>query len=351
MYLTNYHFYHSKNYLYSKPIKGLQGCGLEYRFGFNGKENDSEVDGQQDYGFRIYDKRLGRFKSVDPLTEDYPMITPYQFASNRPIDGIDFDGLEYIKYRSWLQDYNKGGVCAIFANVTANTVIAAVNGVTGMAIGTKRAAVYAYKLAVGKADLQSDARKLYNGVSSSVSNYLNKPTSEQLRLAGQFITSPESYGAAVGFLSLGGGRFAFGGSLSKVSESIIKTFSKGGTKLVSSAMLEEFPKSLTIGDPLGTFISPSAEIDALLSRGLTRIEIAKKLGIENPNFLKGDLIRVDISPEALKKINLRVTTGNEPGANNLFIRGGKTIGGVAEAVVDGIPKKLNGVSQTKVNTN
>ncbi len=66
MHLTNFHFYNTKNYLYSKPIKGLQGCGLEYRFGFNGKENDSEVDGQQDYGFRIYDKRLGRFKSVHP---------------------------------------------------------------------------------------------------------------------------------------------------------------------------------------------------------------------------------------------------------------------------------------------
>jgi hypothetical protein len=34
---------------------------------------------------------------VDPITSDYPELTPYQFASNRPIDGIDFDGLEYMK--------------------------------------------------------------------------------------------------------------------------------------------------------------------------------------------------------------------------------------------------------------
>jgi len=69
-----------------------------YRYGFNGKENDNEVKGegnQQDYGERIYDPRLGRFLSVDPLTDDYPELTPYQFASNRPIDGIDLDGLEY----------------------------------------------------------------------------------------------------------------------------------------------------------------------------------------------------------------------------------------------------------------
>jgi len=32
---------------------------------------------------------------VDPLTKKYPELTPYQFASNRPIDGIDLDGLEH----------------------------------------------------------------------------------------------------------------------------------------------------------------------------------------------------------------------------------------------------------------
>jgi len=75
--------------------------GSGYRYGFNGKENDKEVKGegnQQDYGMRIYDTRLGRFLSVDPLTRNYPMLTPYQFSSNRPIDGIDMDGLEYITF-------------------------------------------------------------------------------------------------------------------------------------------------------------------------------------------------------------------------------------------------------------
>ncbi len=70
----------------------------QYRYGFNGKENDNDVKSegnQQDYGMRIYDTRLGRFLSVDPLTPKYPELTPYQFASNRPIDGIDQDGLEF----------------------------------------------------------------------------------------------------------------------------------------------------------------------------------------------------------------------------------------------------------------
>ena len=77
---------------------GEYGTAGRYRYGFNGKENDNEVKGvgnQQDYGMRIYDPRLGKFLSVDPITKQYPELTPYQFASNRPIDGIDRDGLEY----------------------------------------------------------------------------------------------------------------------------------------------------------------------------------------------------------------------------------------------------------------
>jgi RHS repeat-associated protein len=68
-----------------------------YRYGFNGKENDNEVKGagnQQDYGMRIYDPRLGRFLSVDPIAREYPMLSTYHFAGNRPIVAIDLDGLE-----------------------------------------------------------------------------------------------------------------------------------------------------------------------------------------------------------------------------------------------------------------
>ncbi len=75
--------------------------GREYgalgRFGFNGKEQDSEVSGegnQYDYGFRIYDPRLVRFKSVDPLAVDYPWYSPYHFAGNNPIMFVDLDGAE-----------------------------------------------------------------------------------------------------------------------------------------------------------------------------------------------------------------------------------------------------------------
>jgi RHS repeat-associated protein len=68
-----------------------------YRYGFNGKENDNDVKGegnQQDYGMRIYDSRLGKFLSVDPLQKKFPELSTYQFASNKPINSIDLDGME-----------------------------------------------------------------------------------------------------------------------------------------------------------------------------------------------------------------------------------------------------------------
>ena len=72
-------------------------AAIGYRYGFNGKENDNEVKGegnQQDYGMRVYDPRIAKFLSVDPITKDYPSLTPYQFASNNPTTLIDLDGLE-----------------------------------------------------------------------------------------------------------------------------------------------------------------------------------------------------------------------------------------------------------------
>ncbi|OFY54559.1 MAG: hypothetical protein A2W93_09590 [Bacteroidetes bacterium GWF2_43_63] len=87
----------------SRSQSGLQRRGY-HRFGFNGKENDNEVKGtgnQQDYGMRIYDPRLGRFLSADPLIvqgQEYPWYSPYQFAGNKPIYALDLDGLEELPY-------------------------------------------------------------------------------------------------------------------------------------------------------------------------------------------------------------------------------------------------------------
>lgn len=49
----------------------------------------------QDYGMRWYDPEGSvRFLSVDPLSDKFPMLAPYQYASLNPISNIDLDGLE-----------------------------------------------------------------------------------------------------------------------------------------------------------------------------------------------------------------------------------------------------------------
>jgi RHS repeat-associated protein len=69
----------------------------DYKFGFNGKEMDKEISGignSYDYGARIYDSRLGRLLSVDPLFRGFPWNSTYAYAENDVIRCIDVDGLE-----------------------------------------------------------------------------------------------------------------------------------------------------------------------------------------------------------------------------------------------------------------
>jgi RHS repeat-associated protein len=75
--------------------------GNEYRYGFNGKEADSqgdEIGGDPSYDFeeRIYSPRLGRWLSPDPKANKYAMDSPYMFAGDCPILMIDPDGNEKI---------------------------------------------------------------------------------------------------------------------------------------------------------------------------------------------------------------------------------------------------------------
>lgn len=64
-----------------------------YRYGFNGKEKDADIDGNNyDYGARIYNPQIGRWLSVDPLQEQYSSLTPYSFVANTPLQAKDPDG-------------------------------------------------------------------------------------------------------------------------------------------------------------------------------------------------------------------------------------------------------------------
>jgi RHS repeat-associated protein len=67
------------------------------RYLFQGQEMDDEVKGEGNsvnYTFRMHDPRLGRFFAIDPLADQFPYYSPYQFCSNSPILAVEFEGLE-----------------------------------------------------------------------------------------------------------------------------------------------------------------------------------------------------------------------------------------------------------------
>ena len=83
------------------PARNFQSA-TGYRFGFNGKESDFEIHNSSgssyDFGARVYDPRLGRFLSIDPLAEKHSGESPYSFAGNSPILFLDEEGKTKITY-------------------------------------------------------------------------------------------------------------------------------------------------------------------------------------------------------------------------------------------------------------
>ena len=70
-----------------------------YRYFFNGQEADNEVCGEgalHAFEYRMHDTRIGRFWSVDPLAGKFPWNSPYAFAENRVVDGMELEGLEVV---------------------------------------------------------------------------------------------------------------------------------------------------------------------------------------------------------------------------------------------------------------
>ncbi len=95
----NRYFGVSDYYPFGMQMQGREfASGMGYRWGFEGIEKTNEItkeDNHYEFKFREYDPRIGRFWTVDPLKASYPWNSTFAFAENRPIDGIDLEGLEW----------------------------------------------------------------------------------------------------------------------------------------------------------------------------------------------------------------------------------------------------------------
>ena len=82
-------------YAFGSPMDERVQSAEEYRYGFQNQETDNELwNGAVAYKYRVEDPRLGRFFSVDPLTNKYPWNSSYSFSANRVIAFIELEGAE-----------------------------------------------------------------------------------------------------------------------------------------------------------------------------------------------------------------------------------------------------------------
>jgi len=89
------------SYYQATELPELKAVGFKYELTLKNttqkarREQLDEVSGSgnsYDFGARIYDPRLGRWLSPDPLFKIYPEFSPYSFALNSPIQFKDEDG-------------------------------------------------------------------------------------------------------------------------------------------------------------------------------------------------------------------------------------------------------------------
>ncbi len=119
--------------------KALSFGGVENKRKFVSQEMDDDL-GLNWYQFkwRNHDPQIGRFIEIDPLADKYVYNSTYAYAENRPIDGIDLEGLEFFrKIGNFFSDvYYDGVLPAVdWFNHNVNFVYGAYNGIQSQFTG------------------------------------------------------------------------------------------------------------------------------------------------------------------------------------------------------------------------
>jgi RHS repeat-associated protein len=105
---------------------------VSYRYGFNSMEKDDEhTQGKYDFGARIYDSRIGRWMSLDPVVKSQE--SPYASFSNNPIWFVDPNGEDtLVMHRKLLYEKHGVNVYKVTFSLIVNNVEKVVGGVMYM---------------------------------------------------------------------------------------------------------------------------------------------------------------------------------------------------------------------------
>src|SRR5690554_2350998 len=124
------------------PANGIDG----YRYGFSSMEKDDEIKGEGnslDFGARLYDPRVGRWLSIDPLASKFPHLTPYSYVGGMVNVAIDPDGKDIVFTVSKSED----GKLIVTAKVNAKLV-----NESNKKITSEQMDVYAQRISQGIED-------------------------------------------------------------------------------------------------------------------------------------------------------------------------------------------------------
>lgn len=131
----------------------------------------------------------------------------------------------------------------------------------------------------------------------------------------------------------------------------LESFYEGGSYIVPKEILDKYGREL-IGRPDNNqFIMSKSEMDALILKANGNISVLEaEHGIPTGVWQNKELIRVDVIDP--RKFKLRMPTGNEAGANDLWIPGGLLPNRYKEAIINRVPvgeyaEKLIKINETR----
>jgi len=128
--------YNSQKY---KLVQSVDGVSIVlqpterniYQYKYQGQERQDELGLNWDsYKWRNYDYAIGRFMSIDPLTEEYNTWAPYVFSGNRVVDSREIEGLEPWSMTKQQEADRKEAVNAFWRNSPIDYIAVGVTTVT-----------------------------------------------------------------------------------------------------------------------------------------------------------------------------------------------------------------------------